>query len=143
MDESDVDHGFRRVVAEFIVFAESSGPVEPGEGALDDPSFRQHLKGMLFVPFDDLDGVIKHIAGPVDQLARVAAVGEDPGDRVEAAKQLHQHRPRPGSVLDAGRMDHHRQQVSLRIDREVPLSPLDLLARVVTTAPPFSAVLAD
>ncbi len=87
---------------------------------------------MQFAPFDDLDSVIKHIAAPFDQLARVPAVGEDPGDRVETAEEPRPHRY---PVMNAGRMHHHRQQVSLRIDRDVPLAPFDLLARVVSTAP--------
>src|ERR1019366_6634481 len=40
-------------------------------------------------------------------------------------------------------MHDHRQQVALRIYCDVPLAPLDFLARVVTAPPPFSAVLAD
>ena len=40
-------------------------------------------------------------------------------------------------------MYDHGQYVSLRVDRDVPLAPFDLLARLVTPPPPFSAVLAD
>jgi hypothetical protein len=97
----------------------------------------------LFVAFYDLDGVVKHIFCPVDQLACVAAIGEDSGDRVEAAEQAHQHGTGRHTVLDACRMHDHRQQVALRIYRDVPLAALDLLARVVAAPPPFSAVLAD
>jgi hypothetical protein len=39
-------------------------------------------------------------------------------------------------------MHNGRQQVALRIYRDVALAALDLLARVVTALPPFSAVLA-
>jgi hypothetical protein len=37
----------------------------------------------------------------------------------------------------------HRQQIALRVYRDVPLAPLDLFARVIPAPPPFRAVLAD
>lgn len=40
-------------------------------------------------------------------------------------------------------MHDHRQHVALRVDRDVPLTPFDLFARIVTPPPPFKAVLAD
>ena len=40
-------------------------------------------------------------------------------------------------------MHHYGQYITLRVDRDVPLAPFDLLARVVTPPPPFNAVLAD
>ncbi len=40
-------------------------------------------------------------------------------------------------------MNHNGQQVSLRVYRDVALASFDLLARIVTALPPFSAVLAD
>jgi len=40
-------------------------------------------------------------------------------------------------VLDAGRMYHDSQQVSLRIYRDVALAALGPLAGVVTALPPF------
>jgi hypothetical protein len=40
-------------------------------------------------------------------------------------------------------MHHYGQQISLRVDRDVAFATFDLLARVVTSLPPFSAVLAD
>jgi len=138
-----VDHGFCRCGVEFVILAESSGPVEPGKGSFDDPSLGKHFEGMLFVPFEDLDIVVKHFFGPVDQLAGVAAVGEDLGDRVEAAEEPHHHSAGPNPVLDAGRMHHHGQQMALRIGRDVALAALDLLACVVSPPPPFRAVLAD
>jgi hypothetical protein len=45
--------------------------------------------------------------------------------------------------LHSGRMHNHRPHVALRVDRDVPLAPSDLLARIVSPPPPFKAVLAD
>ena len=39
-------------------------------------------------------------------------------------------------------MDDRRQQVTLRVYRDVAFAALDLLARVISALPPFSAVLA-
>ena len=44
MDEGDIDHSFCRTGAQFVVFAEAAGPVEPSEGALDDPALGQYAK---------------------------------------------------------------------------------------------------
>jgi hypothetical protein len=35
------------------------------------------------------------------------------------------------AILDIGGMYHHAQQETERVDQDVPLAPLDLLARVV------------
>ena len=129
-------------MAYFVVLGESPGPVEPGEGAFDDPAFGQDLEAFVVAAFDHLDGIAEHFFGSVDQGSRVAAVHEDGGDGVEAAKQPHGYGACRDPVLDAGRMHDSRQQVALRIYRDVAFAALDFLARVVTALPPFRAVLA-
>lgn len=98
---------------------------------------------MRFIALDHFELVAEHLLRPFDQRARVTAVNEHLGDGVEAAEQPRQHGPCSNPVLNTGGVYDHRQQVALRVDRDVPLSPLDLLTRVVTALPPFSAVLAD
>jgi hypothetical protein len=98
---------------------------------------------MLLGALDHLDRVTEHLFGPVDQRACVAAIDIDLGDGVEAAEQPHQHGAGCNPVLDGGRVYDHCQQIALRVYCDVPLAPLDFLARVITAAPPFSAVLAD
>ncbi len=61
----------------------------------------------------------------------------------KGAEQPPEYCPRTHPILDASRVHNHRQQVALRIYCDVPLAPLDLLARVITAMPPFSTVLAD
>ena len=97
----------------------------------------------MLLAFDDFHFVSEHLFCPIDQLSRVAAIGKDGGDGVEPAEQPHQHGAGSDPVLDASRMHDHRQQVALRVYRNVPLAPLDLFARVVTPPPPFRAVFAD
>ena len=48
--------------------------------------------------------------------------------------------PRPISVLDIGRMRHHRQQQSQGIYDDVSLSTIDLFTSIIATRPPFSVV---
>jgi hypothetical protein len=98
---------------------------------------------MLVGTFDYLDRVSKHLLGPVDQRAGVATIHEHRLDGAEEAEQPHQHGTGRHPVLDAGRVYDHRQQVALRVYRDVPLAPLDLFARFIPAPPPFSAVLAD
>ena len=42
---------------------------------------------MLLVALDDFDGVAEHLFGPVDQGARVSAVGEDGVEGVKPTEQ--------------------------------------------------------
>src|ERR1039458_988390 len=88
-------------------------------------------------------GILITSAFQLSPIHRLAAIGEDCGDRVETAEQAHQHGAGGHTVLDASRVHNHRQQIALRVYRDVPLAPLDLFARVITAPPPFSAVLAD
>ena len=143
MSEGNIDHSFCCGVKQLVVLGQAAGPVEPRQAAFHDPALGEHLKQVLFLAFYNLDRVAKHLFCPFDQRTGVAAISEHLGDGIEAAEQPRQHRPRAYPVLNASRVDDHRQQVALRIDRNVPLAPFDLLARIVTAPPPFSAVLAD
>jgi hypothetical protein len=98
---------------------------------------------MLLVAFYDLDRVAEPIFCPVDPLAGVAAIGEDCGDRFEAAEQSHQPGAGGHTILYACRMHDHRQQIAPCVYRDVPLASFDLFACDVTAPLPFSAVSAD
>jgi hypothetical protein len=75
----------------------------------------------------------------------VAAVGEDPLDEWEQPARLFEHGQAAVAVLDVGGMDARAQQQTERVDQDVALASLDLLARVVArrvgARPPFSALL--
>ena len=137
-----VEHGFCRGVSKLVVFGKSSGSVEPREGALDDPAFGKDFEAVLLVTFDDLHLVAEHLSGPVDELAGVAAIGEDGGHRAGSAEEPRQHGTGSDPVLDAGRVDHRGEQVTLAVYRDMALTALGPLARVVAALPPFNAVLA-
>src|SRR5207253_8669067 len=78
-------------------------------------------------------------------LAAVGAVGEDHLDEREQPPRRAQKRDGSIAVLDVGRLDRGAQQQAQRVDQDVPLLALDLLARVVAARidarPPFSALL--
>jgi hypothetical protein len=59
-------------------------------------------------------------------------------DGFAEAKLAHRHGTSSNAVLDASRVNNYRQQIALRVYRDIPLSTLDLFARVIT-APPLLA----
>ena len=79
--------------------------------------------------------------------ALIAAVGEDALDEgKQATRSSVEHQRSAVAILDIGGMNGDAQQEAERIDEDVPLAALDLLARVVALrierSPPFCAPLA-
>src|SRR3954453_4381733 len=76
------------------------------------------------------------------RLAPVGAVGEDHLDEGEQPPRRAQQRGGGVPVLDVGGLDRRAWQQAERVDQDVPLLALGLLARVVTAGidarPPFS-----
>lgn len=143
--ESQEGQGYPRKVLE--VLGEAAAAPQPSEGALDDPALGQHLEPLGGVgAFDDFQ-----VPRPEFPHRRrrgrslIAAIGEDPLDERKQATDLLQHWQRTVAVLDVGGLDVGRQDQAERIDDDVPLLTLDLLARVVARRVdprlPFSAPL--
>ena len=88
---------------------------------------------MGIASFDDLE----HPAsgggnGSGGFLRLVAGIGEDALDEgKQRTRALVDHEARAVAILDVGGMDGDTQQEAERIDQDVPLATLDLLARVV------------
>lgn len=143
VDHNEIDHRFARGRERFVVLAHSTIPTDPREGALHDPAFRQHREADdRIAAFNNRQHPAAERLGPFDQLARVAAVGPDCfQSRVHTAKFL-EHELRPVAVLHIRRVHHDGQNQPQHIDNDVPLTAVDLLARIVATRPPFSVVLA-
>ena len=130
------------------VLSQSSATAEPSESAFDDPAFGQWDEACgLTRPLDDLDVDARqdpfHRAPELWPL--VAAVGIELDQERKGAEQArHQQRPAV-AVLDVGGVHDGVHQQALRIDEDVPLLALDLLARVVARRvnrrSPFSALL--
>ena len=119
-------------------------PADPAQGAFDDPTFRQNHKAAQVRAFNDLQ---RPRPCPRDQVGHlrpgVTAVADDALDEGEAPPGLTQQRLPAIAVLDVGGVDVHIQQQAERVDEDVPLSPKDLLTRVIAgrikRASPFRA----
>ncbi len=132
----------------FEVFGEPPAATDPGEGAFDDPAFWDNHEAMQVAALDDLDAPP---AGCSDSPRRfwslIAGVGEDAlYERKQAPRALVEHEPGAVAILHVGRVDHDIQQEAERVDEDVALATLDLLARVIARrierGPPFCAPLA-
>lgn len=72
-----MDHGFGCFGVVLVVFGETALPVEPAEGAFDNPAFGQNLEGMQFRTFDDLKNVAEHGLTPIDNALFITAIEKD------------------------------------------------------------------
>ena len=142
-----MEEGERFVVEALPVLGQPSAAAKPGKSAFDDPALGQHDEGPGIRPLDDLD---RHgCKGPSDCALElrslIAAIDEEPGQEREGAEQGRHQQRSAVAVLDVGGMDDGAHQQALRIDQDVALLTVDLLARVVArrvdARPPFSALL--
>jgi hypothetical protein len=144
MNHGDVDPCFAALAEGFVVFAQAARAAQPTEGPLHDPPLRQHDEALLpRSARDDLDRPVPEPSCPLDELAPVRRVRPDLDQPRETAVQPAQHEFRPLAILDMGRMHHRHQQQPQRIDQDVPLASVYLLAGIVTSRPPFSVVFTD
>ena len=79
-----------------------------------------------------------------DARSLIATVGEGDLHERPARARGAQQRSSAVAILNVGGMDDRAQQQTLRVYEQMPLLPLDLLARVIAMAvdrgPPFSAL---
>ena len=138
MNHSYVDPGLRCIGQSFVVLAQPTAPAEPRECSFDHPSSRQHLK-VVAVPgaLDNLERPACQGPDPLDQLSSIASIGPDQPHAGKPPYQFIDDQLRSISILDIGRMHHHRQQQPHGIYNDVSLSTVDLLASVIATRPPF------
>lgn len=67
---------FRRVVRDFVVFAEASAAIEPGEGSFNDPAFRKNCPS--FWQFEnDVNQAIEGEANIIYKCAAIPAIRTD------------------------------------------------------------------
>lgn len=130
------------------VLGEAAATADPGERALDDPSFGENDEAMQLIALDDLQPPAAGLCDDRGHLrSLIAGVGEDPFDEGEqAARAAIEDQPSAIAILQVGGVDDHVQQEAERVDEDVPLATLDLLARVIARridrGPPFCAPLA-
>ena len=132
----------------FPILGKPSTSIEPGDGALDDPTARQHHKSFgLIGTFDDFRFELRQefrkrflkfrslITAVGVQLLQERIHPEQSGKQQDAAI----------TILDIGRVNDGVQQQPQRIYENMALLAFDLLARIIAmridTGPPFSALL--
>jgi len=142
VDHRKVDHGFAAGGEHFIVFAHSPVSPDPSEGALDDPSPGKHREADdVIASLDNLQHPTTHGLRPFDEFTRIPSVCPNELQSRVQSTEFAKHKLGTVTILNMGSMDDHGQDQAQRIDDQVPLAPLDFLACVVPSRPPFSVVL--
>jgi hypothetical protein len=132
-DHGEADEGGDGPSVALEVARQATVATDPGDGALDDPAFRENDEAMQLVTLDDL----QHPASGLGRRrccfgALIAGIGEDTFDeREQAAGAAIEDQPRAVAILDVGRVDDDGQQQAKRVDENVPLAARDLLARII------------
>ena len=106
---------------------------DPSQRSLDHPSLWQDNKSVSFVgTFDDLDLPGAGFCGSSSNARPlIACVGVDTFDEgKQSPGPLVENQGGTVAILDAGRMNSDVQQETKRVDEDVSLAALDLLARV-------------
>ena len=139
--------GVKKLYNEILVIKAIDKKKGAIEGFVDDTVIESKINALLL----DAGGVnvTNFRWRPVGGGGRRASVGAVRDDLLDEGKQAPnhpQHHDSAVTVLNIGRMNLRPQHHAKRIDRDVPLAPLDLLARVISgridAEPPFSAPLA-
>jgi hypothetical protein len=129
------------------ILGETAASIEPCEGSLDNPPAWQDFETFGRIrPLHDRDGKPRQCLRQrvTEFRTLISAVSEQLlKERIKAEHGGHDIHPSV-TVLDVRRVNDCMQQQSYRIDEDMPLLSLDLLAGIVTiridAAPPFSAL---
>lgn len=131
-DTGDEDPCLGRGDGSLEVSSQSTASSEPGEGPFNHPSARQYLEALCLVR--SLDDLQREAADPFQRTpqfgARIATIGEDMAQPRPALDDGLEHLRRPVAILDRSAVDDEADQQAKRVDDDVPLAAVDLLARV-------------
>ena len=115
----------------FKILGKAPASIDPGKGALDDPSSGMDDEPCLIGELaDDLDG---YGGGISDALAVVGTVSEGVFDKRMPPSRLFEQRHRAITILHVSRMDEKCERTSVGIDHGMALAPHHLLAGIVAT----------
>ncbi len=93
--------------------------------------------------FDDFNNPAIPANRPIHKLPGVTAVGPDDLKAPPSRTELFDQQLATVAVLDVGRVNDQRENQAERVNDDMALAPLGLLARIVPSVAPFSAVLTD
>lgn len=127
----------------FEVLGKASISAKPGEGTLDNPAAREHLKPFGFVrTLDDLHSPLAYLAQCVLEFwAGIPTIGKDMAQPRETVADRREHVGGAVAILNVGGMDDRANQESFCVGENMAFAPLDLFARVMPRIPPLSVVL--
>lgn len=144
VNHGQVNHGFAAGRQDFVIFTHTSVTPQPREGPLTDPAPRQYLEPLGRVTtLNNLQHPVALFLSPLDQFARVSAIGPDLAQAWKALAELFQDQLGAIAILDVRGVDRHRQQQAEGVGQHVPFATGNFLARVIATWPPFSVVFTD
>jgi hypothetical protein len=146
-DHGEADEGGGLAGVALVVAGEAAATADPGQGPLDDPALGQDHEAVSVAAADDLQLPRPGSGdGGLHFRALIAGVADDPLDEGEAPPGLAQQPLGTVAILDAGRMDNHRQQQAECVGQDMALAAEDLLAGIVAgrikRSPPLTAPLA-
>jgi hypothetical protein len=131
-DHSEADEGGDGWCVAFEVASQAAVATDPRERPLDNPSFGQHLESSGIRSLDDLQSPGTGAPHGHSHLAsRVSAISEYAFNERKQASRPPQQMESTITVLNVSGMNDDVQQEAQRVDQDVPLATLDLLARVV------------
>ena len=145
--EHDADHGEADECGDCCgialeVAGQAAVATDPGERPFDDPSLGQDLEAVGIGSLHNLQFPCS--GAPDDErhlLSGIATIGKDAFDKGEQSSRPTQQMEGAITILNIGGMNDDVQQETQRVDQDVPLATLDLLARVVARRieprPPF------
>lgn len=117
---------------------------EPAEGAFNNPAPGEYVEALkVIVSFDDLERPRCEFLDPVDEFARIPAVGPYQRESRELSLQSLENELGAIAILDAGFMNDDGQDQSDRVHHQMAFASVDFLARVIPARPPFSVVFTD
>ena len=144
INHSKMYHRFTALRERLIIFAQSTIFAQPRKGPFNNPPTGQHRKtDDIITSLNNLQYPVAHRGTPVNQLAGVPTVRPDQRQPRKQTSQFFQNQHRPVTILDIGRVNHHGQYQTQRIYHQMAFSTGYLLAGVIPSLPPFSAVFTD
>ena len=134
-DHRYVNHRFVGLGQALVVTDQAPPAQQPGERSLNYPSAGKDREADLLGWFlDDFHDDSPRTLGEIQERALVAAVGEDVTHRAERSVQALEDALATVAVWHGGGGDHHDQHQADRVDHDMALAAVDLLARVKTAA---------